>query len=466
MIDCFLQKNTNDATTCTILPLSKGDIGDWLAKQEGFIQNWVNSHQYLAKPHELCFIPNEAGKLSLVLIGCDETSSPWLFGDIPPKLPRGQYRIDPQFLSWSKEQDNLIALSWGLGSYTFDRYTTSTEINAQLILPEHADEMLVDHWLSSLYLSNDLVNTPCEDLGPQHLAEIVKSIAKECGAECFITLGDALLEENFNAIHAVGRAAPEDRAPRLIDLQWGDPQLPKITLVGKGVCFDTGGLDIKPASGMRTMKKDMGGAASVLALARMIMLQNWPVRLRLLIPAVENSVSANSYRPGDVITTRKGITVEVDNTDAEGRLILCDALDLACEESPDYLIDIATLTGARAIALGPEMPMATSNHQELGFELQKMAWDIHDPLWLFPLYQPYNRYLKSTIADCVNSSSQRYAGSITAALFLDKFVDNTIKWFHVDTDCYHHTAIPGHIAGPEIFSVRSIYAFLEKQLDL
>ena len=311
------------------------------------------------------------------------------------------------------------------------------------------------------YLVRDLVNTPTEHLGPAELADAVVSVADRHDAECRMVTGDELLTRDFPAIHAVGRAS--DRDPRLIELSWGDEDAPRVALVGKGVCFDTGGLDLKTATGMALMKKDMGGAAHALALADLLMKAQLPIRLSLLIPAVENSVSGNAYRPGDVIGTRKGLSVEIGNTDAEGRVILADALSYACEQSPELVIDFATLTGAARIALGADLPPLFSNQDAVAAAIQGAGDVVEDPLWTMPLYQPYKKLIESPLADLNNSGKSSFGGCITAALFLEHFVEPEIPWVHIDTFAWNQTDRPGRPQGGEALGLRAVFHYLRQR---
>jgi leucyl aminopeptidase len=310
-------------------------------------------------------------------------------------------------------------------------------------------------------LVRDLVNTPTEDMGPSELADAVIHAADQLGASASVIKGDDLLTENYPAVHAVGRAA--SRPPRMISLTWGEKDHPVLALVGKGVCFDSGGLDIKPASGMKLMKKDMGGAAHALALARLVIQYELPVRLLLLIPAVENSIAGNAYRPGDVVETRKGLTVEIGNTDAEGRVILADGLTRSCEEKPDLIIDFATLTGAARVALGTDLPPVFSNHLEIAQAITAAGERVEDPMWTMPLYQPYRTLLKSEIADLNNIASTGYGGCITAALFLEHFVEPDVPWVHIDTFAWNQTARPGRPVGGEALGLRSVFNYLRER---
>jgi leucyl aminopeptidase len=310
-------------------------------------------------------------------------------------------------------------------------------------------------------LVRDLVNTPTEHMGPQQLADVVLAQADDFEAEYESMCGDDLLTRNFPAIHAVGRAS--DRAPRLVALHWGDEDAPLVALVGKGVCFDTGGLDLKPAAGMALMKKDMGGAAHALALARLVMEARLPVRLLLLIPAVENAVSGNAYRPGDVIETRKGLSVEIGNTDAEGRVILSDALAYACEHEPELVIDFATLTGAARIALGADLPPLFSNRDDVAYAIQKAGDEVEDPLWTMPLYRPYRKLIESPIADISNMGKSSFGGCITAALFLEHFVEEDVPWVHIDTFAWNQADRPARPQGGEALGLRAVFRYLQSR---
>jgi leucyl aminopeptidase len=329
-----------------------------------------------------------------------------------------------------------------------------------LLLDEDIDAQ-VRSLCAAQNLVRDLVNTPTEHMGPSELADAVTREADRFGASTSFVKGDELLTSNFPAVHAVGRAS--SRAPRLLELTWGDESAPVLALVGKGVCFDTGGLDLKSAAGMLLMKKDMGGAAHALALASLVMEQRLPVCLKLLIPAVENSVSGNAYRPGDVVPTRKGLSVEIGNTDAEGRVVLADALAYACEQSPDLVIDFATLTGAARIALGADLPPLFSNHDEVAAGIQSAGEEVEDPLWTMPLYQPYRKQIESPVADLNNTGKSPYGGCITAALFLEHFVEPEIPWVHIDTFAWNQSNRPGRPQGGEALGLRAVYRYLQKR---
>jgi len=376
---------------------------------------------------------------------------------LPALLPEGLYRLD---CDWSRERRLQASLGWGLASYRFERYKASGKPRPTLLL---ADDIEQDAraLLEAQCLVRDLVNTPTEHMGPADLANAVEQQADLFDAEVGVVSGDELLTRNFPAIHAVGRAST--RPPRLVELNWGAEDAPLLALVGKGVCFDTGGLDLKTTAGMALMKKDMGGAAHALALARLVMEYRLPVRLQLLIPAVENSVAGNAYRPGDVISTRKGLSVEIGNTDAEGRVVLADALAYTCEQSPDLVIDFATLTGAARVALGADLPPLFSNRPDVAQGIQQAGDAVEDPLWTMPLYQPYRKQIESPLADLNNSSKSSYGGCITAALFLESFVQPDIPWVHIDTFAWNEANRPGRPMGGEALGLRAVFRYLQQR---
>jgi len=402
------------------------------------------------------FLPGKAGLGGVLfgLEGADEASDPFLPGRLPQQLPDGVYRFanDPR-------DARLAALAFALGSYSFTRYHKSEGHNVKLDLPQSVDRDDLQRIVEGVALARDLINTPANDMGPADLEAEARKLAKNHGAEIRVIVGDDLLAHNFNLIHAVGRAAAATAAPRLIDMVWGDSKHPRVTLVGKGVCFDTGGLDIKPDAGMLNMKKDMGGAATALALAHMIMSRKLPVRLRVLIPAVENSIAGGSFRPRDIYTSRKGITVEIGNTDAEGRLILADALALADEEKPELIADFATLTGAARVALGPELPAFFTDDDALAGELTTCGLAENDPVWRLPLWRPYEAMLESKVADVNNVGSSGQAGAITAALFMRRFV-TAKSWLHFDVFAWTPSAKSGRPEGGECQAARALYALV------
>lgn len=432
----------------------------WLAGQPEAVTVWLRRIGFAAKPGEVALVPSGDGSGALALIGDPEIAEGdrplRAFGVGPNGLPAGSYRLAH---GMSEAAATRLALGWALGAYGFERYTPRKRAVAALVWPDGADRGAVTSAALATRLARDLINTPAEDMGPSELAAMAEAIADDHDAAIRVIVGDDLLTENFPTIHAVGRAC--DDAPRLIDLRWGDESHPKVTLVGKGVCFDSGGLDLKSAAGMLTMKKDMGGAANVLALAGMVMDAALPVRLRVLIPAVENSVSGNAFRPMDIIRSRAGITVEVGNTDAEGRLVLCDVLAYAGEEYPDLIVDMATLTGAARVALGTELPALFCNDDAWATAMLAGAAAVHDPLWRMPLYAPYRKLLETKIADTSNISDGPYGGAITAALFLEKFVAPGTAWAHIDLMAWNPADQPGRPKGGELQGPRAILAALQ-----
>jgi leucyl aminopeptidase len=406
------------------------------------------------RPAQHLFLVGPKGELAGVLFGLDEAAAdPFRAGALPGLLPAGHYRF-----ANPPTNANLAALAFALGSYRFARYRKADDKSVRLELPAGVDGEDITRMVEGVWLARDLINTPANDMGPAELEYAARALATRHNAKVRAVVGDDLLQENFPLIHAVGRAA--DRAPRLIDIVWGDPSHPKITLIGKGVCFDTGGLDIKPESGMLNMKKDMGGAACMLALAHMLMSRGTKIRLRVLLPMVENAISGSAFRPRDVYRSRKGITVEIGNTDAEGRLILADALALADEEEPELVADMATLTGAARVALGTDVvPFYTDDH-DLAAELARCSETENDPLWRMPLWRPYDQLLESKIADVNNVSSGGFAGSITAAMFLRRFVSAAKAWVHFDIYAWNQTTKPGRPEGAECQAARALYAML------
>ncbi|MGB6087695.1 leucyl aminopeptidase family protein, partial [Parvibaculum sp.] len=406
---------------------------------------------------KVLLLPDGAGGLSGVLLGLGDGSDPFVTGALPPALPLGDYRFAGAFSG----DPAKAAFGYALGTYRFTRYSGSAREWPRLMLPEGVDGEEVSRLARATFLVRDLINTPPNDMSPADLAAAAAKVAEAHGAEFSTIEGEALLKENYPMVHAVGRAAAV--APRLIDMRWGRTDAPKVTLVGKGVCFDTGGLDIKPSSAMLLMKKDMGGAASVLALAQMLMEAKLDIRLRLLISAVENSVSGNAFRPGDVLPSRKGITVEIGNTDAEGRLVLADALAEADSEAPDLIIDMATLTGAARTALGPDLPPFYTDDDALAGEIAAAAEAMSDPLWRLPLWKPYDSWLESKIADVNHVSDGPFAGSITAALFLRRFVEKARAHVHFDIYGWSPKPKPGRPTGGEAQGIRALYHLLKRR---
>ena len=401
-------------------------------------------------------VPEADGRVKRVLLGVgdDTTMAEMRFGTLGASLSSGYYRFGhlPSHIDV-----RLAAIGWGMGAYRFDRYLSEKSNPPFLVLDDEATETEIISSVAATALCRDLINTPAGDMGPVALEQAAKDLAKTFDAKVTSIIGDELLKQNYPMIHAVGRAAHE--APRLVEIEWGDPSHPRLALIGKGITFDTGGVNMKSASGARLMKKDMGGAAHVLALSHMIMANNLPVRLHSLLAIAENAVSANAYRPGDVLQSRLGLTVEIDNTDAEGRLVLGDALTKATESDPVFMIDFATLTGAARVALGPHLPPMFCNRASPIAAISRHGMAQSDPVWNLPLWQPYNSMLNSPIASLKNSGGG-FAGSVTAALFLERFVKNT-PWMHFDTYGWNPTARPAHPKGGDMYGVRAVYAWLK-----
>lgn len=422
-------------------------------------RRFAEAQGFAAQPGQHILLPDATGAVAAVLLGVEGIEArrrdPFAPGRLSASLPAGDY-----VLTGETGDPELAALGWLLQAYRFDRYRKPAPAAARLVLPDGVDGADLARIAGSVALARDLVNTPANDMGPAEIEGAIRALADETGAVVTSIVGDDLLVRNFPMVHAVGRASP--RAPRLVDLVWGDPAHPKVTLVGKGVAFDTGGLDLKPSAGMLLMKKDMGGAAAAIAAARMIMLARLPVRLRLLVPAVENAVSGSSFRPGDILPSRKGLSVEIGNTDAEGRLILADALALADEEAPELLIDFATLTGAARTALGPELPPFYTHDEGLAAEIARLGQAVNDPVWRMPLWPPYERMLDSRIADLNHVSGGSFAGSVTAALFLNRFVEKTESYAHFDIYAWNPSAKPGRPEGGECQAARLTYALVRQ----
>lgn len=419
----------------------------------------VEAQKFQGKKSEFVILPGLADDQASYFATAPEALGVWDLAGLVARLSAGTYRIDGR-------QPGQAALGWLLGQYRFDRYRPDlASPDARILLtsePAQIDETV--RLANATALVRDLVNTPALDLGPAELAEAVAAVAKTQDATLRVTKGDEL-ETGYPMIHAVGMAAEKKRAPRLIELEWGRSDAPRIAIIGKGVCFDSGGLDIKPASGMKLMKKDMGGAAHAIALAQLVMQARLPVRLHLLIPAVENAIGGNAFRPGDILRARNGLTVEVDNTDAEGRLVLADALTRAGEDKPELVIDFATLTGAARVALGPDLPALFCNDHGLAAELSQASISCHDPLWRLPLWSGYDDMLKSEIADTLNSGERGMAGAITAALFLRRFVPAETQWAHLDTFAWRSSAKPGRPKGGDALGMRAVYSVLKERYN-
>jgi leucyl aminopeptidase len=442
------------------IPITFATGATWKAICAGLpaeARQFALANGFAAKPGACLTLPAVDGTIAQVLFGLEDESSKSrdLFrpGSLPGLLPPGIYRF-----ANAPHDIRLAALAFALGSYRFSRYRKPDSPDVRLVPPDGIELAAIARMADAAALARDLINTPANDMGPEELALAARDLANRFGADFNCIVGDDLARQNFPLIHAVGMAS--SRAPRLIDLTWGDPAHPKVTLVGKGVCFDTGGLDLKPSAGMLIMKKDMGGAANVLALAQMVMDARLKLRLRVLIPAVENAVAGNAFRPLDVFRSRKGLTVEIGNTDAEGRLVLADALSLACEDKPELLIDMGTLTGAARVALGPDLPPFYTNDETLALDVARCAREENDPLWRLPLWPPYDSWLDSKVANVNNAPSGTFAGSITCALFLQRFVEEAINWLHVDIYGWTPSAKPARPEGGECQAARAIYKLL------
>lgn len=432
--------------------MEREQFAAWRAQQSPALVAWLDAQHFNGSGGTVVLLPGEAG-VGGAIVGIGDPGDAYAYAHAPFALPEGSVWQLADALP--QDIETLLHLGWGLGSYRFSRYRKPNRAPAQLVASPSSE--VRDVIIASLRV-RDWVNTPTEDMGPQQLEDAARELANAHGAQIDVITGQELLAQNFPAIHAVGRAS--HRAPRLIALRWGQAGAPHVALVGKGVCFDTGGLDIKPADGMRNMKKDMGGAAHALALAGLVMAQQLPVQLTLLIPAVENAIGPDAFRPGEVIATRKGLSIEIDNTDAEGRVILCDALTYASEQKPELLLDFATLTGAARIALGPDLPALFCNDDRVAQQWLEAGDRTRDPVWRMPLWRPYLRYLHSGIADLANAGS-RMAGSVTAALYLERFIGEGQLWAHLDVYAWNDGERPGRPAGGEALALRSAWRMLK-----
>mgnify|MGYP001202589536 CR=1 FL=1 len=454
----LVEADPNEAAVA-IEPVEASSLPAWRDRLGGDRRRWLEASGFTGERGSFCLIPGEDGAVRSVILvtgGADEPGAGmWDWASLPMALPRGTYRLAGPLAA------EAAATGWALACYRFDRYRKPQREPARLVWPDECDRRRVLRTADAVAMVRDLVNTPSNDMGPEELGAAAGALAAEYGARVTTIVGDELLARGFPAIHAVGRASV--RQPRLIDLVWGEPDRPKLTLVGKGVCFDTGGLDIKTSAGMKLMKKDMGGAAIVLGLARMIMDAALPVRLRVLVPAVENSISGNAMRPLDVVATRKGLSVEIGNTDAEGRVILADALHEAATEAPNLLIDCATLTGAARVALGPELPVLFCNDDALAESLLAHGRAVDEPLWRLPLWPGYRRLLDGKTADLTNAPDSPFAGAILAALFLAEFVEPVRSWVHIDAMAWNVTARPGRPEGGEASGLRALYALVAQR---
>ena len=458
-----MQSVFETAPAAPAIPIIFATKASWDAIRDGLgapARQFALANDFAAKPGKCLILPSADGQIAQVIFGLEDeaakSADPFRPGALPGLLPPGTYRF-----ANAPHDTRLATLAFALGSYRFSRYRKAEAPNVRLVPSDGIDVADIERMAEAAMLARDLINTPSNDMGPEELAQAAQELAKRFDASFNCIVGDELPRQNFPLIHAVGMASP--RAPRLIDIGWGDPSHPKVTLVGKGVCFDTGGLDLKPSSGMLIMKKDMGGAANVLALALMVMDARLKVRLRVLIPAVENAVAGNAFRPLDVFTSRKGLTVEIGNTDAEGRLVLADALALADEEKPDLLIDLGTLTGAARVALGPDLPPFYTNDEKLALDIARLAKQENDPLWRMPLWPAYDGWLDSKVANINNAPSGGFAGSVICALFLQRFVEAAKSWLHVDIYGWTPSARPARPEGGECQAARAIYKCLSER---
>lgn len=447
MLTCF--STTAKHSTPITLVIQK-NFPAWLKKQNTFTKKYLESVQFRGEGYIL--LPDASGKIAQVICCIADENNFWSVGNLSISLPEGVYH----FVSEISDQ---FYVAWGLGAYQFTKYKKASRKPAQLVLPKKHEEIL--NIVESIYFVRDLINVPTDDMGPSELATAATQLAKKFKAQIKHIVGENLLKQNYPLIYAVGRAS--DDAPRLIDIRWGNKKHPKITLVGKGVCFDTGGLDIKPSSAMLLMKKDMAGGAHALGLARMIMQAKLPVCLRVLVPAVENAIAGNAFRPGDVIKSRKDLTVEIGNTDAEGRLVLADALTEAASEKPELIIDLSTLTGAARVAVGTEISALFCNDDSVAHEILRHAALENDPMWRMPLFAPYRESLNSPIADINNAGTDSYAGAITAALFLKEFLSDNIPWMHFDMMAWNLRSKPGRPQGGEAMALRALFGYLKEK---
>ena len=451
-------KKTISAAATPITLVDRAAFPALAARLPATTRRWLETLGFTGAPDSHVLLPDAEGKLAQVFAGVGRSDHPFGLAALPLALPEGSYTLSSQGLQLPPEQ---AALAWTLGGYEFDRYKPRRRAPAQLVLSASPEAQRGLDIAETIATTRNLVNTPAEHMGPEQLADAAQAVAKKHGAKFRQVVGDALLKNNFPAIHAVGRASTH--APRLIEINWGKDKHPRLAIVGKGVCFDSGGLDIKAPDGMRQMKKDMGGAAHALALASLVMGLKLPVRLQVLIPAVENAISGNAYHPGDVIKTRKGIQIEIGNTDAEGRVILSDALAYASEAKPELIIDLATLTGAARVALGPQLPALFCRSMDTARHLVDLGLQLDDPLWHMPLWAPYKAGIESTVGDIVNTGRNTMAGAINAALFLEYFVNETQDWLHVDLFAWNDAARPGRPVGGEAQTLRTLLVYLERR---
>jgi leucyl aminopeptidase len=455
---CFVAASSASSPV-PLLVLDRAGYPAWRETQPPATLAWLDANAFSPAAGAFVLLPGADGRPRAVVAAVADAGDPLALSHLPQLLPPGDYALDAN--SPLKVDPALALLGWGLGAYKFDKYVAPTRSPARLVLAgDPSGDGLEFATLRASTLVRDLVNTPTEHMGPADLQATAERLGAAYGGRVASIVGDELLAQNFPTIHAVGRAAGAGREPRIIELTWGSESDPHVVLCGKGVCFDTGGLDIKSHDGMRWMKKDMGGAAHALALAQLVMAFELPVRLTVLVGAVENAIAGNAFRPGEVIVTRKGLSVEVDNTDAEGRLVLCDALAYGAEKKPKLILDFATLTGAARVALGPDLPVMFCNDERLAADYLAAGVQQRDPVWRLPLWRPYLIHLKSPIADMSNGGPSRMGGAIVAALYLERFVPEGQPWVHVDTYAWNDNDRPGKPFGGEAQGLRAAFAFL------
>jgi len=452
----IIEKNKSDALPIYIVYAK--NYGAWFKQQPSIIRHWLKANGFKGAAGSFCLLPAKDGTLAGVACGADDKLDIWSLAHLPARLPAQPYYIKGKF---TPQQVTQMALGWALAAYKFTRYKKNNKSVATLVAPKGCDVRYVKAMAESIGWARDLINTPANDMNPEALAAEAVTFAHEYDAKVSVTKGEALLRANYPMIYAVGKAS--NVPPHLVDIKFPNRNAPKVTLVGKGVCFDSGGLDIKSTSNMKLMKKDMGGAAVVLALAKAIVETKLPVQLRVILPIVENAVGSRAMRPLDIVPTRKGITVEIGNTDAEGRLILCDALYEADDEKPDLLIDCATLTGAARVALGTDIPAFFTSDDRLANDVMKAANTQHDPLWRLPLWKDYRSQLDTKAADLSNDPDSSYGGAITAALYLQEFVSRTSSWLHIDMMAWNLKDRPGRPQGGEAMAFRALYALIKER---
>ena len=445
------------AEAVPLVPLRPAGLAAWLDAQPSRVAAWLRRMGFRAATGTWQAVPAVDGDVAMIVAGVGDDPDLWSLAGLPRALPEG---LDLSLQDGAGLDPGEVALAWALGCYRFERYRPAGRAPARLLWPAGADREAVTAAAEAVSMARDLINTPAEDMGPADLAAAAAAVARMGGAEAVTVVGDKL-KEGYACVHMVGRAS--SRAPRVVEFSWGSPGAPKVTLVGKGVCFDTGGLDLKTAAWMERMKKDMGGAACVLAIARMVIEAGLPVNLRVIIPAVDNAVDGNAYHPMDIVTVRNGMNIEIGDTDAEGRVILADALCAAAEGNPDLVIDMATLTGDARTALGPDIPAVLSSSDELARALVAAGTAVCDPLWPMPLWKPYAARMASDLADINTIADWDFADHIHAALFLQRFVGENTAWLHVDTGCWNVKDKPGRPKGGEAMGARAVFAFLKQR---